>query len=94
MYQEKNSLLFTFPYDHTSLPTPGICFIQTLLLYKQAIWFLKSIAYLLWVASKLSNPQSLTHAAAAHGVIRLYAFGLAMHIPYPDVYWRSDKAGF
>jgi len=49
-------------YDHTSSPAPGI---KTLLLHKQALRFKKCIANLPWVARKLPNPQSLTHAAAA-----------------------------
>jgi len=51
-------LLFTFPYDHTSSPAPGIRFIRQ---------FLKRIANLPWVARKLFNPQSWTHAAVARG---------------------------
>jgi len=37
MYKEKNNLLPTFPYDQASSPAPAVCFIQTLLLYKQAL---------------------------------------------------------
>jgi len=29
-------MLFTYPYDHISSPAPGIHFIQTTLLHKQA----------------------------------------------------------
>jgi len=36
------------------------------------------MANLPWVACKLSNLLSLTHAVAAHGQIRLCAYGLAM----------------
>ena len=36
---------------------------------KQALRFSKDIANLPWVASELSNPRSLTHAAAAGGII-------------------------
>jgi len=38
----------------------------------------KGIANLQWAASDLSNPQSLTHAAAAHGPIKLCGFGPAV----------------
>jgi len=31
-------MLFTYPYDHTSSPAPGIYFIQQPLLHKQALW--------------------------------------------------------
>jgi len=34
---EKNSTLFTYPYDQTRSPAPGFCFIQTALLHKQAL---------------------------------------------------------
>ena len=42
---------------------------------KQALRFLMSIADLPRVANELSNPHSLTHAAAARGPIWLCAFG-------------------
>jgi len=45
---------------------------------KQALRFWKGIANLSWVASELSYPQSLTHAALARGPIWSCAFGPAM----------------
>jgi len=42
---------------------------------KQALGLSNSIANRLWVASGLSNPQSLTHAAMARGPLWLCAFG-------------------
>jgi len=42
---------------------------------KKALRFLKGIANLPFVASELSNPQTLTHAAVARGPILLCAFG-------------------
>jgi len=63
-------LLFTFSYDHASSPAPGIHFIQTLLLHKQALRFMKGIANLTWMASELSHLQSLTHAQVARGPSR------------------------
>jgi len=71
-------LLFILPFDHASSPAPGMHFIQALLFHKQALRFLKGIVNLLWVASELSNPQSLTHAALARGPFWLYAFGPAV----------------
>jgi len=56
--------------------------------FKQALQFLKGIANLPWLASDLSNPQSLTHAAVARGPIWSRAFGPAMlHgcTPLPEI---------
>jgi len=55
IYYEKNSSLFTFPYDHTSSPAPSIRFVHTPLLHKQALEFSKGIANLPWLAGELSN---------------------------------------
>ena len=70
--------MFPFPDDHTSSPQHGIHFIQTPLLHKQVLRFWKGIANLPWVTIELSNLQSWTHAAVAHGLIWLCAFGPAV----------------
>jgi len=44
----------------------------------ERIRFWNGVANLTWVASELSNPQSLTHAAVARGPVWLRAFGPAV----------------